>query len=44
MFENSYDVTYKLLMAALILIALYSMLHPARALTNIGLPGNNTTI
>jgi hypothetical protein len=31
MFENRYDIAYKLVIAAFILMALYSMLHPAAA-------------
>jgi hypothetical protein len=45
MFENRYDVAYKLLIAAFILVALYSMLHPAAAYCPIVAPtiGNVTT-
>jgi hypothetical protein len=31
MFENRYDIVYKLMVAVFILMALYSMLHPAAA-------------
>lgn len=32
MFENRYDIAYKLLIAALLLIVLYSMVQPTMAL------------
>ncbi len=31
MFENKYDVAYKVMIAAFIFMALYSMLYPAAA-------------
>jgi hypothetical protein len=39
MFENKYDIAYKFLIAAFILIALYSMLHPATAEYWVTAPG-----
>jgi len=37
-FENRYDIAYKLLITVFILMALYSMLHPAAC----GSPVNQT--
>jgi len=42
MFENRYDIAYKLLIAAFLLMALYSMMHPGLGLPFLG--GNNTTV
>jgi hypothetical protein len=42
MFENRYDIASKLLIAAFILMALYSMMHTGAAHTT--LMGNNSTV
>lgn len=43
MFENRYDIAYKLLIVAFILLALYSMMHTGTAITTTPIKGNNTT-